>query len=61
MYYYIIDNKIIDFQEELDESLYTYQKLTESQSAFYLANPNVSIDEILNEKINIVEITEEPS
>ncbi|MCO5251004.1 MAG: hypothetical protein M9949_06235 [Candidatus Kapabacteria bacterium] len=45
---YIIDKKIITFEEELDSILYNYQKLSVEETNFYLQNPTATIDEILN-------------
>lgn len=52
MYYYIIDNKITEFKDELDNDLYNYQKLTHEQGLFYREYPNASIGEILNMELN---------
>lgn len=52
MYYYIIDNQIIEFLEELDVNFYSYERLNEEQSNFYSSNPDASIEEILNLRLN---------
>ena len=54
MYYYIIDNKITEFKDELDNDLYNHQKLTHEQGLFYREYPNASIDEILDMELNPV-------
>jgi len=51
MEYYIIDNKIIGFEAELDAKLYTYPKLTTEQKAFYEQN-KCTLYEVLNLKLN---------
>ena len=50
MKYYIYNNKEIKIREQaVDTDLFTqYIEMTDSQVAFYLANPNASIDEIKN-------------
>lgn len=50
MKYYIYNNKEIKIREQaVDTDLFTqYIEMTVSQVAFYLANPNASIDEIKN-------------
>ena len=52
MYYYVIDNKIYYFTEELDSSLYSYYKLNESQVSFYNTYPYASVTEVLNMQLN---------
>jgi len=54
MNYYIVNNKIVKQEEEFNPSFYNYQKLTIEQSAFYEANPGVSINEIINMELNPV-------
>ena len=51
MEYYIIDNKIIGFEAELDAKLYTYPKLTTEQKAFYEQN-KCTLYEVRNLKLN---------
>ena len=53
MEYYIIDNKIIGFEAELDAKLYTYPKLTTEQKAFYEQN-KCTLYEVRNLKLNDV-------
>lgn len=50
MKYYIYNNKEIKIREQaVDTDLFTqYIEMTDSQVAFYLANPNASVDEIKN-------------
>lgn len=47
MHYYIINNKITEFKDELDSNLYNHPKLTQEQGFFYKAHPKASISEIL--------------
>lgn len=47
MFYYIINNRIIEYAYELDASLYAYDKLNTEQSLFYEQNPNASLPEVL--------------
>lgn len=48
MFYYIIDNKIIGYETQLDPVLYQgYPMLTNPQSDFYEANPTATLDEVL--------------
>ena len=51
MNYYIIDKKIIGFENELDNELYNYQKLTQEQADFYELH-KCSIQEVLNLALN---------
>lgn len=53
MEYYIIENKIIGFDAELDEQLYSYTKLDQEQKAFYETN-RCSVYEVLEMKLNTV-------
>lgn len=48
MKYYIYNNKEIKIREQaVDTDMFTqYIEMTDSQVAFYLANPNASVDEI---------------
>ena len=49
--YYIIKNKIVAFDTELDSTLYNYPKLTSEQSAFYELH-KCSLNEVLKLKLN---------
>jgi hypothetical protein len=51
MNHYIIDNRIISFENELDSSLYDYPKLTNEQSEFYELH-HCSLQEVLNLELN---------
>ena len=51
MNYYIIDKKIIGFENELVNELYNYQKLTQEQADFYELH-KCSIQEVLNLALN---------
>ena len=51
MNYYIIDNRIIGFENELDNELYNYQKLTDEQADFYELH-KCSLQEVLNLAFN---------
>jgi hypothetical protein len=51
MIYYIIKNKIVAYEQELDGSLYNYDRLNEEQSAFYELH-KCSLNEVLNLKLN---------
>ena len=51
MNYYIIDNRIIGFENELDNELYNYQKLTKEQADFYELH-KCSLQEVLNLALN---------
>jgi hypothetical protein len=51
-HYYIIKNRITDFNYELNPAEFNYQKLTSEQVDFYLANQNASINEVLNMTLN---------
>ena len=53
MNYYIINNRIIAYENELDTNLYSYQKLTKEQSDFYELH-RCSLQEVLNLKLNEV-------
>ncbi|MBE2188570.1 MAG: hypothetical protein IAE98_03805 [Candidatus Kapabacteria bacterium] len=53
MFCYIIDKKIITFEEELDSNLYNYQKLSTEETNFYLQNPTASISEIINQELTV--------
>lgn len=53
MEYYIIENKIIGFEAELDEQLYSYTKLDQERKAFYEIN-RCSVYEVLEMKLNAV-------
>lgn len=54
MYYYIFNNrKIVAFPNELNLLInHGFVPLTEEQTAFYLANPNATIYEIINCQLN---------
>ena len=52
MYYYIINNSIIAFTNELDNMYYNYQQLTTEQTTFYLAHRTASIEEVLKCELN---------
>ena len=58
MYYYIIDNRIIMFTEELDNSLYNFTKLNDNQVAFYLQHTDATVTEIINMQVNTIVIDE---
>ena len=49
MKYYIINNKVMI--GDLDPELFNYPMLNEEQIVFYKANPNVSLQEILDCKL----------
>ena len=49
--YYIIKNKIVAFDTELDPTLYNYPQLTSEQSAFYELH-KCSLNEVLNLKLD---------
>lgn len=51
MNYYIIENKILAFENEFDNTLYDYQKLNEEQKAFYELH-KCSLQEVLNLELN---------
>ena len=51
MNYYIINNRIIAYENELDTNLYSYPKLTKEQSDFYELH-RCSLQEVLNLKLN---------
>ena len=51
MNYYIINNRIIPYDTELDTTLYSYPKLTDEQSDFYELH-RCSLQEVLNLKLN---------
>ena len=51
--YYIINNRIISYDTELDTTLYSYPKLTQEQSDFYELH-RCSLQEVLNLKLNEV-------
>ena len=51
MNYYIIKNRIIPYDTELDTTLYSYPKLTDEQSDFYELH-RCSLQEVLNLKLN---------
>ena len=53
MNYYIIQNRIISYDTELDTTLYSYPKLTDEQSDFYELH-RCSLQEVLNLKLNEV-------
>lgn len=53
MFCYIIDKKIITFEEELDSNLYNYQKLSVEETNFYFQNPTASISEIINQELTV--------
>ena len=53
MNYYIIQNRIISYDTELDSTLYSYPKLTDEQSDFYELH-RCSLQEVLNLKLNEV-------
>ena len=53
MNYYIINNRIIPYDTELDTTLYSYPKLTKEQSDFYELH-RCSLQEVLNLKLNEV-------
>jgi hypothetical protein len=52
-HYYIIKNRITDFNYELNPAEFNYQKLTSEQVDFYLANKTASINEVLNLTLNV--------
>ena len=51
MNYYIINNRIIDYDTELDTTLYSYPKLSDEQSDFYELH-RCTLQEVLNLKLN---------
>ena len=51
--YYIIDNKIIAYDTELDTTLYSYPKLTDEQANFYELH-RCTLQEVLNLQLNEV-------
>jgi len=51
MNYYIINKKIIGYENELDTNLYNYPKLTDEQKAFYELH-KCSLQEVLNLALN---------
>ncbi len=51
-YYYIINNRIIEYTYQLDLDLYSYEKLNREQTEFYLQNLNASLQEILAMELN---------
>ena len=53
MNYYIINNRIIPYDTELDTTLYSYPKLSDEQKAFYELH-KCSLQEVLNLKLNDV-------
>ena len=53
MNYYIINKKIIAYDNELNPELYSYPKLTDEQSDFYELH-RCSLYEVLNLKLNEV-------
>ena len=53
MNYYIIKNRIIPYDTELDTTLYSYPKLTDEQKAFYELH-KCTLQEVLNLKLNDV-------
>ena len=52
MNYYIIENKILAFENEFDASLYDYPKLSQEQSTFYELH-KCSLNEVLNLTLNV--------
>ena len=56
MHYYVIENQIIDFENELDPILYSYQKLTQEQADFYELH-RCSVQEVL--ELKLIEYSEE--
>ena len=53
MNYYIINNRIIPYDTELDTTLYSYPKLTDEQANFYELH-RCTLQEVLNLKLNEV-------
>lgn len=53
MTYYILDNKIVPFEEPLSSEFYTHEPLTQSQAAFYEMY-NCSVAEVLAMQLNPV-------
>ena len=53
MNYYIINNRIIEYEAELNAQFYNYPKLTESQKVFYEANPSASLQEVIEERMKV--------
>ena len=53
MNYYIINNRIIAYDTELDTTLYSYPKLSDEQANFYELH-RCSLQEVLNLKLNEV-------
>lgn len=50
--YYKIGHRIVKFDEALNEQDFNHTRLTDEQVSFYLANPNASVQEILNMQLN---------
>lgn len=53
MFYYIIENRIIGYEEEFNSKLYDYPKLNKKQSEFY-EKFNCSLEEALKCELNII-------
>lgn len=51
-YFYVIRHKVVEFNEPLDEQSYTHTQLNGQQAAFYMSNPNASVQEVLNMQLN---------
>lgn len=61
MYYYIVNNRIVAQENEMNTSFYTYRQLNTEQIAFYLANPTASVSEVLAMELNPIPTPPEPS
>ncbi len=61
MYYYIVNNRIVAQENEMNTSFYTYPQLNTEQIAFYLANPTASVSEVLAMELNPIPTPPEPS
>lgn len=61
MYYYIVNNRIVAQENEMNTSFYTYPQLSTEQIAFYLANPTASVSEVLAMELNPIPTPPEPS
>lgn len=55
MNYYIINNRIIPYDTELDTTLYSYPKLTDEQKAFYELH-KCTLQEVLKLELNPIYI-----
>lgn len=58
---YIISNEIWELNTPPDSKLYDFIVLNEEQIAFYNANPNASVSEVLAMELNPIPEPQEPS